>query len=144
MHHIFGVLRLTYTIFGLLFHLCCFGFFFFARIGLDYYTTNNNAFNNTFINNLIKLYNITCAFFNIQDYIFQTNHVCFFEKPYNVCKTLILMISNIIKVQPYNTRKTIIINKKMEGFFTPFKKNMQINISQNINHELSTSKSKNL
>jgi len=103
MHHILGVLKLKFTIFDLLLHLCCFGIFLFACIGLDYYTTNNNTFNEIVIN-LTILYNITCACPSTQDNIFQTKPAfLFLKKPYLVCATLILMDSNIIKVLPYNT-----------------------------------------
>ncbi len=79
---------------------------------LDYYTTNNNTFNNIVINNLAKLCNITFAYSFIQDYIFQTKlPFSFLRKPCLLCTTLILMDLNIIKVQPYNTRTTkVIIN----------------------------------
>jgi hypothetical protein len=71
MHHIFGVLKLELTIIGLLLHLCYFGICVIAYIGLDYYTTNKNKFKNIVINNVNKLYNITCVCSFIQDYIFQ-------------------------------------------------------------------------
>ncbi len=54
IHHILGVLMLKITIL-LLFWNC----FKLACIGLDYYTTNNNTFNDIIINNLTKLYDIT-------------------------------------------------------------------------------------
>jgi hypothetical protein len=62
------------------------------------------------INNLTKLYNITCACFSTQDYFFKQNQHFIFEKPYLICTTLILMDSNMIKVWPYNTRTKVIIN----------------------------------
>lgn len=108
-------------IFGLLFHFFCFGIclLLFAHIGLDYYITNN-TFNDIVISILIKLYNITCACFFIQDYIFQTKELFFFlKKPYLICTTLILMDLNNIKVGPYYTRTTkVIINvKKKKTYF---------------------------
>jgi hypothetical protein len=65
MYHILGVLMLKITIL-LLFWIKL------ACIGLDYYITNNNTFNDIVINNLTKLYNITWSCSSIQDYIFQT------------------------------------------------------------------------
>ncbi len=67
---ILGVLRLEFTIFGVLLHLCCFRICFLKCVGLDYYT--NNTFNDIVINNLTKLYNITRACSFTKDYIFQT------------------------------------------------------------------------
>ncbi len=76
MHYILRVLKLEFTIFGLLLHLCCFGICLLAFIGLDYYTTKN-TFNDMVISNLTKLYNITYAFSFTQDYIFQNKHSIF-------------------------------------------------------------------
>jgi len=45
----------------MLLYLYCFGICLFACISLEYYTTNNNTFNDIVISNLTKLYNITCA-----------------------------------------------------------------------------------
>jgi monomeric isocitrate dehydrogenase len=75
--------------------------------------TNNNTFNDIGINNLIKLYNITCACSNL--YFSNRTTILFLKQNYIICTTLI-STSNII---------------------------MQINIPQNISHKLSTSKNKN-
>ncbi len=77
MDYILRVLKLEFTIFGLLIHLCYFGICLFACIGLDYYTTKD-TFNDMVINKLTKLYNITCAFSFNQDYIFQTKPPFYF------------------------------------------------------------------
>jgi hypothetical protein len=50
-------------------------------MGLDHYVPNNP---NTFIKNLTKLYNITCAYFSIQDCIFQMKTLLFFDKTFNL------------------------------------------------------------
>jgi hypothetical protein len=73
MNHIFGIYIWSIISFF------CFGIclLLFAHIGLDYYITNN-TFNDIVISILIKLYNITCACFFIQDYIFQTKELLFF------------------------------------------------------------------
>jgi hypothetical protein len=63
MHHILGILKLEFTTPLLFWNLS-------SCIGLDYYTTNNNTFNDIIINNLTKLHNITCACSFAQDYIF--------------------------------------------------------------------------
>jgi hypothetical protein len=78
MHHIFKELSLEFTIFGLLLHICCFGICLLARIGLDYYTTKNNTFNDIIINNLTKLCNMTCACFFIQTHILQAQPSFYF------------------------------------------------------------------
>jgi hypothetical protein len=77
MHHILEVLKLKFAIFDLLFQLHCFGLCLFACIGLDYYTIDN-TFNDIIINNITKLYNITCACFFTQNYIFQTSPPFYF------------------------------------------------------------------
>jgi hypothetical protein len=106
---ILRVLRLEFTIFGILFHLCCFQIWFLACIGLDYYTTKN-TFNDIIINNLTKSYNTRACCFT-KDYFFKQNFHLSFEELYLVCITLILMDPNIIKVWPYNTKTTkVIIN----------------------------------
>jgi hypothetical protein len=63
IHHILEVCGLKFIM-----YLCCFGICFLTCIGLDYYTINNNTFNDVVINNLTKLY-ITCACYFIQEYI---------------------------------------------------------------------------
>ncbi len=71
-------MRLEFT------NLYCFGIFFLACISLDYYTTNN-TFNDIVINNLNKLYHITCACSCIQYYIFSIKTIILFlKKPYLV------------------------------------------------------------
>jgi hypothetical protein len=84
MHHILEILRLEFTICGLLLHFCCFGICLFACIGLNYYTTNNNTFNNIVISNLTKLY-ITCVCSSIQDHIFQIKTSFYFWKNLTLC-----------------------------------------------------------
>ncbi len=63
MHDILGILKLEFTMPVLFWNLS-------SGIGLDYYTTNNNTFNDIIISNLTKLYNITCACSFTQDYIY--------------------------------------------------------------------------
>jgi len=87
--------------------------FSFACIGLDYYTTNNNTFNDIIINNLTKWCNITYACFFNQNYILKKTNILFLKKSHLVCTSLILISSNIIKIRPYNMITTkVIINEK--------------------------------
>ncbi len=111
MHHIFRILKLEFTIFGLLFHIFCFGIYFFDCIGLDYHITNNNTFCNIIINNLTKLYNITCIFFYSRLYISNKTTNLFLKKYYLVYTSLIWWIQTLSKFNPNNTRTTkVIIN----------------------------------
>jgi hypothetical protein len=138
VHHILGILRFKFTI------PLLFGFFFFACINSDYYITNNNTFNEIVISNQFKLY-ITCVCSHVyvlllKNIFFKQNHYFIFFKPYLVCTTLILIDSNIVKIQPFNTKTTKVIINAQKIHDT---KNTQKNISQNINHRLSTSKNNN-
>jgi hypothetical protein len=45
-----------------------------------------------------------CMFLYSKPYFSNTTIILFLKRHYPVCTTLILMDSNIIKIQPYNTR----------------------------------------
>jgi hypothetical protein len=104
IHHILGILRFKCTI------PLLFGIYFFTCINSYYCITNNNTFNEIVISNWTKLY-ITCVCSFIQEYFFKKKPLFYFEKPYLVRTTLILIDSNIVKIQPFSTRTTkVIIN----------------------------------
>ncbi len=73
MHRILGTLKLEFNMPLLVWNLS-------SCIGLDYYTTNNNTCIDIIINNLTKLYNITCTCSFTQDYILKTKPQFYFRK----------------------------------------------------------------
>jgi hypothetical protein len=76
-------------------------------IGVVYYTTNKNTFNEIVIGNFPKLYNMTYIFL-LKLYLKNIITILFLKKPHIVCTTLILM--------DLNTINKVLLHKNNENY----------------------------